>query len=104
MAQNSEINVNFAALESDIDKLSTLEDGLANLKLDIKFTTAKGAVADELVEVASQLKEIGQSLGLLVGKTRAVMELARNSFNEADQQGKKTFNDIRKYTLESKLR
>lgn len=94
MAQNYEINVNYDALDSDIQKLSTLEQDLANRKLDIKFTTAKGAVADELVEVASQLKKIGQSLSLLAGKTRTVMELAKTSFNEADQQAKQKADSI----------
>ena len=94
MAQNYEINVNYDALGSDIQKLSTLEQDLANRKLDIKFTTAKGAVADELVEVASQLKKIGQSLSLLAGKTRTVMELAKTSFNEADQQAKQKADSI----------
>lgn len=94
MAQNYEINVKYDALDSDIQKLSTLEQDIANRKLDIKFTTAKGAVADELVEVASQLKKIGQSLSLLVGKTRAVMELAKNSFNEADQQAKQKMDSV----------
>ena len=94
MAQNGEISVDLTALESDISKLSTLEQKIANRKLDIKFTTAKGAAADEVMEAAAQLKKIGQSLGLLVGKTRTVMEMAKTSFNEADQQAKQKVDSI----------
>lgn len=94
MAQNTEIIVDEDALNNSISKFSILEKNITNRKLDIKFTTAKGAVADELVEVAAKLKEIGQSLTMLVSQTRAVMELAKTSFKEADQQAKQKVDSI----------
>lgn len=94
MAQNGEIIVNESALDGDIQKLAALETALKNRNLDIKFTTAKGATADGLLDAAAELKAIGETLRMLVGQTKIVMEQAKTSFSEADQLAKQTMDSI----------
>lgn len=84
MAQSGEIIVNAGVLNANIQKLETLEQNLRNRKLNITFNSAKGAMADSLLETAEQLRGVSQSLCELANRMRLAVIKARDDFDLAD--------------------
>lgn len=84
MADSVQIKVDTAELEKSERKLSTLSKSIANRRVKVKFTNAKGAVADNLITAADQLNEIGVALTDLIQKTETAITNTRVSFTNAD--------------------
>ena len=94
MAQNGEITVNSSVLNANLQKLATLEQNLRNRKLNISFNSAKGAVADSLLETAEQLRGVAQSLCELTNRMQLAVINARDTFEQADQQAQQEAESI----------
>lgn len=68
MADSVQIKVDTAELEKSERKLSTLSKSISNRRVKVQFTSAKGAVEDNLTIAANQLNEIGAALANLIQK------------------------------------
>lgn len=84
MADSVQIKVDTAELEKSERKLSTLSKSISNRRVKVQFTNAKGAVADNLTTVATQLNEIGAALASLIQKTETAITNTRVSFTNTD--------------------
>lgn len=80
-----ELSVNPEVMERNEKKLQDLAKKTQAKKLELQFTGAKGPAADELLETARMLDQIGQSLGLLYQQTGTAMTNARVDFMALDQ-------------------
>ena len=84
MADSVQIKVDTSELEKSERKLSTLSKSIANRRVKVQFTNAKGAVADNLTSAASQLNEIGAALAGLIQKPETAITNTRVSFTNTD--------------------
>lgn len=84
MADSVQIKVDTSELEKSERKLSTLSKSIANRRVKVQFTNAKGAVADNLTSAASQLNEIGAALAGLIQKNETAITNTRVSFTNTD--------------------
>lgn len=86
MAFSKEISVNLKELEKGEKQLGDLAASIANRKLNISLTTARGGVATELQTAARELQQLGSALQLLVSQTQKAVNCARVGFEEMDEQ------------------
>lgn len=84
MADSVQIKVDTAELEKSEKKLSKLSRSIANRRVRVQFTNAKGPVADNLVTAATKLNEIGAALASLIQKTETAITNTRVSFTNTD--------------------
>lgn len=84
MADSVQIKVDTAELEKSERKLSTLSKSISNRRVKVQFTSAKGAVEDNLTIAANQLNEIGAALANLIQKTETAITNTRVSFTNTD--------------------
>ena len=87
----SSINVNLVKTEEIEKQLSALQKKTANRKVKIDFVNTKGNLAEEMVNAAFQLNEIGTALATFIGQTEKVVQNARVSFDDADKESAKFF-------------
>lgn len=85
----SSINVNLVKTEEIEKQLSALQKKTANRKVKIDFVNTKGNLAEEMVNAAFQLNEIGTALATFIGQTEKVVQNARVSFDHADKESAK---------------
>lgn len=85
MADSVQITVNTAELETSEKKLQTLSKSVSNRRVKVQFTSAKGAVADNLITAANQLNEIGTALASLIQKTQTAVANTRVLFTGTDE-------------------
>jgi hypothetical protein len=71
-------------MEKSERKLSTLSKSISNRRVKVQFTSAKGAVEDNLTIAANQLNEIGAALANLIQKTETAITNTRVSFTNTD--------------------
>ena len=86
-----QITVNLTEVEKIEKKLSALQRKTANRKVNVNFVNTKGDMADELVNAALELNEIGTTLTTLIAETKKVVQNAKNSFSNADRQSARLF-------------
>ncbi len=84
MADSVQIQVNTVELEKSEKKLSTLSKNIANRRVKVQFTNAKGGVTDNMIAAAEQLNGIGAALACLISKTETAVINTRVSFIETD--------------------
>lgn len=84
MVDSVQIKVDTAELEKSERKLSTLSKSISNRRVKVQFTSAKGAVEDNLTIAANQLNEIGAALANLIQKTETAITNTRVSFTNTD--------------------
>ena len=87
----SSINVNLVKTEEIEKQLSALQKKTANRKVKTDFVNTKGNLAEEMVNAAFQLNEIGTALATYIGQTEKVVQNARVSFDDADKESAKFF-------------
>lgn len=87
----SSINVNLIKTEEIEKQLSALQKKTANRKVKTDFVNTKGNLAEEIVNAAFQLNEIGTALATYIGQTEKVVQNARVSFDDADKESAKFF-------------
>ena len=85
----SSINVNLVKTEEIEKQLSALQKKTANRKVKTDFVNTKGNLAEEIVNAAFQLNEIGTALATYIGQTEKVVQNARVSFDHADKESAK---------------
>lgn len=95
MAESVQIKIDTTELEISEKKLADLYKSIANRRVKILFVHTKGAVADELLEAAQQLNDIGAALTCLIKKTETAVMNTRISFTSTD-------NMISQWFVESK--
>lgn len=84
MGDSVQIKVNMAELEKNERTLAALSRSITNRKVKVQFTNAKGAVADNLIDVANQLNKIGTVLASLIQNTETATINTRISFTNSD--------------------
>lgn len=87
----SSINVNLIKTEEIEKQLSALQKKTANRKVKTDFVNTKGNLAEEIVNAAFQLNEIGTALATFIDHTEKVVQNARVSFDDADKESAKFF-------------
>lgn len=83
---NSEIKINLNAIRKSENELGNLSKKLLNRKLKLSITDSKGAVVDELSNVALQLNEISEELGQWAGEIQKAVLNARLLFERTDRE------------------
>ncbi len=91
MADSVQVQVNVAELGNSEKKLARLSKSIANRRVKLQFTDAKGAVVDNLLLTAQQLNEIGTTLADLIQKTETAVTNTRVAFMEADKASAQCF-------------
>ena len=84
MADSVQIKVDTAELEKSERSLATLSRNIANRRVRVQFSSAKGPVADNLVTASNQLNAIGAALASLIQKTENAITNTRVSFTNTD--------------------
>lgn len=84
MKNDVEIRIDTKVLEKKEKQLAELYKKIESRRLNVHFSQGKGNVVNELLEIASQLNEIGESLGVIIKKTETVVMKTRVSFIETD--------------------
>ncbi len=87
----AKINVNLVKTEEIEKGLLALQKKTANRKVNISFVNTKGNLAEEIVNAALELNEIGMALTTLIGQTEKVVQNAKVSFENADKESAKLF-------------
>lgn len=87
----AKINVNLVKTEEIEKGLLALQKKTANRKVNISFVNTKGNMAEEIVNAALELNEIGMALTTLIGQTEKVVQNAKVSFENADKESAKLF-------------
>lgn len=87
----AKINVNLVKTEEIEKGLLALQKKTANRKVNISFVNTKGNLAEEIVNAALELNEIGTALATQIGQTEKVVQNAKVSFNNADKESAKLF-------------
>ncbi|WP_075718600.1 hypothetical protein [Roseburia sp. 499] len=88
---STQVKVNLSELEKIEGKLLSLQKRMTNRKVSVNFVNTKGSVADEMVNAASKLNEIGTTLTTLITKTGKVVENAKVSFEAVDAEISRLF-------------
>lgn len=91
MAKPVQLQVNIAELENSQKKLARLSKSVANRRVKLQFTQAKGTVVDNLLLTANQLNEIGTTLAELIGKTETAVSNTKIAFLKAEKTSAQCF-------------
>ncbi len=91
MAKPVQLQVNIAELENSQKKLARLSKSVANRRVKLQFTQAKGTVVDNLLLTANQLNEIGTTLAELIGKTETAVSNTKIAFLKAEKMSAQCF-------------
>ncbi len=87
----TEIKVNLVKTDEIEKGLSALKKETANRKVNIDFVNTKGSLAEEIVNAALELNEIGTALATLIAQTEKVVQNAKISFQNADKESARYF-------------
>lgn len=91
MADPMEISVNFRTLEKCENDLSNLASAVRTRKLTTTLTTARGATADQVTAVITEMGELGAALAELINQTRCAVTRTRIGFTDMDEKLAKWF-------------
>ncbi len=80
----TEIKVNLKEVETIGQELSSLQNQVANRKVNVNLVNTKGNIAEEVKNAASRLNEIRDAFTTLMTKTEKIVTSAKNSFENAD--------------------
>lgn len=82
----TEIKVNLKEVEIIGQELSSLQNQVVNRKLNINLANTKGNIAEEVMSVATNLNEIRDAFTTLMAQTEKIVNSAKNSFENADEE------------------
>lgn len=88
----SEIIVNLTELTIAEEKMRKLMSGIGNRSFSVSFSSAKGDMADSLLELSQCLTELRAVLTTLYGNTADALASTRMSFDEMDNSIGNYFN------------
>lgn len=84
MANYKEIMFNYNQIDERIKEMNSLSDELANITLDINFSTSKGESFDKMIQLASKLNEVRLSMAQISSDTAVSLNSMKGMFGSLE--------------------